>query len=146
MERGITKLLLSTKVIYNIYMENININIKGRNIKLTEAVEDYARKKISSLEKHITNDPEAGIFVQVELGKEVRDQMSGDIFVAAMDLDIAGEVHHVEVEQGDLYAAIDEMKDEMIRVVRGSRDKKRDMFRRGSLKIKEMIRGLSGKQ
>ena len=126
-------------------MTNINISIKSRNIELTGPVEKYARKKVSSLEKHITADEDASIFAQVELGKEVRDQMTGDIFVASIDLDIAGEVHHVEVEQNDLYAAIDEMKDEMTRVVRSSQDKKRDLFRRGSLKLKEMIRGLSGK-
>ncbi len=126
-------------------MSEINISIKGRNMKLTEAVEDYAIKKVKTLEKHISADEEAGIFAQVELGKEVRDQISGDVFVATIDLDIAGEVHHVEVEQGDLYAAIDEMKDEMTRVVRTSQEKKRDLFRRGSLKIKEMLRGLSGK-
>ncbi len=114
-------------------------------MKLTESVEDYARKKVKSLEKLLGADEEAGIFAQVELGKEVRDQMSGDIFVANIDLDIAGEVHHVEVEQSDLYAAIDEMKDEMARVIRTSQEKKRDLFRRGSLKIKEMLRGLSGK-
>ena len=121
-------------------MNEINISIKGRNMKLTEAVEDYARKKVDSLRKVITADEEAGIFAQVELGKEVRDQMSGDIFVATIDLDIAGEVHHVEVEQSDLYAAIDEMKDEISRVVRNYQKKKRDLTRRGSLKMKEDLR------
>lgn len=127
-------------------MANINISVKGRNIRLTEAVENYAQKKVKTLEKYINADEEAGIFAQVELGKEVRDQMSGDIFVASLDLDIAGKIHHVEVEQSDMYAAIDEMKDEMVRIVRSSQNKKRDLFRKGSLKIKEMLRGLSGKK
>lgn len=126
-------------------MSNMNISLTGRNVKITEAIEDYAIKKVSSLEKHISADEEAGIFAQVELGKEVRDQMSGEIYVASIDLDIAGEVHHVEVEQSDLYAAIDEMRHEMSRVVRNSQNKKRDLFRRGALKIKEMLRGFSNK-
>lgn len=121
-------------------MNEINISIKGRNMKLTDAIDEYARKKVSSLEKVITANEEASIFAQVELGKEVRDQMTGDIFVATIDLDIAGEVHHVEVEQGDLYSAIDEMKDEISRVVRNYQDKKRDLARRGSLEMKEKLR------
>ncbi|MGM0629253.1 MAG: ribosome hibernation-promoting factor, HPF/YfiA family [Patescibacteria group bacterium] len=127
-------------------MANININIKSRNMELTNAMEKYARKKVSSLEKYVKLNEDTAVFAQVELGKEVRDQMTGDIFVASMDLDIAGEVYHVEAEQSDLYAAIDEMRDEIIRVVRSSQNKKKDLFRRGSLKIKEMIRGMSGKE
>ena len=126
-------------------MGRINISIRGRNIDLTDAVEDYARKKIDMLEKHISAPEDAGIFAHVELGKEVRDQMSGDIFVAVIDLDIAGEVHHVESERGDLYAAIDEMRDEVMRVLKRSQGKRRDLFRRGALRIKEMIRGLSNR-
>ena len=127
-------------------MDNINISIKGRNIELTNAVEKYARKKVSTLEKHIKMKEDTTVFAQVELGKEVRDQMTGDIFVASIDLDVAGEVYHVEVEQNDLYAAIDEMKSEVTRVVRSSQNKKKDLFRRGSLKIKEMFRGMSGRK
>lgn len=127
-------------------MNSINISIKGRNIELTTAVEKYARKRVSSLEKYIKMEEDTTVFAQVELGKEVRDQMTGDIFVASIDLDIAGVVHHVEVEQNDLYVAIDEMKNEVARIIRSSQDKKKDLFRRGSLKIKEMLRGMSGKK
>ena len=103
-------------------------------------MESYVRKKLNSLEKVINASDDAGIFAQVELGKEVRDQITGDIFVATIDLDIAGEVHYVEAEQSDLYAAIDEMKDEIVRVVKSHQEKKRDTSRRESLKIKEKLR------
>ncbi len=127
-------------------MRNFNINISARNIELTEAVNDYARKKVLMVEKYIDADKDAGIFAQVELGKEVRNQMSGDIFIAEINLDIAGEVLNAKTEKGDLYAAIDEMKDEITRLIRRNKNKRRDLFRKGALKMKEMVRGLSGRK
>jgi ribosome-associated translation inhibitor RaiA len=51
-----------------------------------------------------------------------------------------------EAEEQDLYAAIDRSKDEVLENFRSMHDKKKTLLRRGKEKIKNIIRGISGRQ
>lgn len=117
------------------------MNFKAKNIDLTDSIKQYAEDKISMLEKYIDIESDTNIFAELEIGKEVSDQHSGDIFISILNLEIGGELYRVESETDNLYAAIDEVKDEATRVLRKGKNKKRDLVRRGALKIKNMVRG-----
>ncbi len=115
---------------------------KATNLELTAAISDYLNKKIGSLEKFInTNDDSASI--STEIARTSKHHASGDIFRAEINVHIAGKDFRAEAETSDLYASIDQVRDEMQKVLR--RDKKRTLhlIRRGGIKLKNIIRGLN---
>lgn len=118
----------------------MRINIKATNLELTAAISDYAEKRVSSLEKFINKNDESAM-ANVEVGKSTKHHQSGDIFRAEINLHIAGKNLRAVVEKDNLYAAIDEAKDEMVREITSHKAKQRTLLRRGGAKIKDFIRG-----
>lgn len=122
---------------YNIVM---NIKIKSKDVSVSPVVEDYVFKKLSLLEKFL--NPDNGALYEVELAKITKNHKSGDIYKAEVNITCAGKQFFVSVEKDDLYAAIDEVKDEAERVIVSRRKKYMAMIRRGSKKIKDLIKSL----
>ncbi len=121
---------------------SLNLNIKATYIELTDAIRSYVLEKIGSIEKLLpANDESAS--AQVEVGKETRHHESGEIFKAEVNLHFRG--HHLyAVERAvDLYAAIDLVRDEIVRQVNSSMEKKTTLVRRGGRAIKNALRGLN---
>lgn len=122
----------------------MNISVKATNIELTPAVSSYIDEKVGSLEKFILAADPATVRASVEVGKTTRHHHSGnDIFLAEINLYIDGKSLRAVSEQGTLYAAIDDMKDEIAREINTSKRKQRTLFRRGGAAIKNLIKGLS---
>lgn len=118
----------------------MRINIKATNLELTAAISDYTKKRVSSLEKFINKNDESAM-ASVEVGKSTKHHQSGDIFRAEINLHIAGKDLRAVAEKDNLYAAIDEAKDEMVREITSHKAKQRTLLRRGGAKIKDFIRG-----
>ena len=104
---------------------------------LTEALRAYVEKKIRPLEKLIDKE---GTLATVDIGKTTNHHQSGPVFKAEIILKAYGKSFTVIVEKEDLYAAIDEMKDEITETVTSFRDKKKDLARDGARTIKNMTR------
>ncbi|MCI0619825.1 ribosome-associated translation inhibitor RaiA [Candidatus Wolfebacteria bacterium] len=120
----------------------INTNIKATNIELTPAIRAYVEEKVVMLGKLI--DPNDTIArADVEVGQTTKHHQSGDIFRAEINLHIAGADLRTESEREDLYAAIDEAKDELMRQLRKEKTKRTDLVRRGGLALKRMLHRFS---
>lgn len=116
----------------------MNINIKATGIELTPAISDYVHKKVSSLEKYISN---SDVVAQVEVGKSTNHHKAGDIYRAEIHL-IGGGIDHYAVEEThDLYAAIDKVKDEVAHELTHTKGKKFAMVRRGQRMMKNAMKG-----
>lgn len=118
----------------------MRINIKATNLELTTAISDYAEKKVSGLVKFINKNDESAV-ANVEVGKSTKHHHSGDIFRAEINLHIAGKDLRAVAEKDNLYSAIDEVKDEMVREITSHKSRQRTLLRRGGAKIKAFIRG-----
>lgn len=116
----------------------INTKITSTNLSVSPTVEEYVSKKIKSLEKFL--DTNKQILYEVELGKTTNHHKSGDIYLAEINITCDGKQYFVSVEKDDLYAAIDEMRDEAEKVIISKRKKFLTTFRRGASKVKEAIR------
>lgn len=118
----------------------MNINIKATGIELTPAIREYAEKKVSAIEKYL----DAGIdtTAHVEVGKTTNHHKGGDVFRAEIKINGGGVDLYAVNEKDDLYAAIDLVKDELIRELQHSRGKNMKMFRRQQQAIKDALRGL----
>ncbi|MEK7642203.1 MAG: ribosome-associated translation inhibitor RaiA [Patescibacteria group bacterium] len=116
----------------------LRINTRATNIDLTPAIEDYILKRLEILEKFLKNTDQ--VLVDVEVGKINKHHKQGDVFRAEVHLRLPGEEFYATVEADDLYAAIDEVKDEIVREVSSKRKKALRLLRKGGARIKNMMR------
>lgn len=118
----------------------MRINIKATNLELTSAISDYLRKRVDALDKFVDKNDESAM-ADVEVGKSTKHHQSGDIFRAEINLHVSGKNLRAVAEKDNLYAAIDQAKDEMVREITSHKAKQRTLLRRGGAKIKDFIRG-----
>lgn len=85
-------------------------NIKSEKLELTDAIENYLRKKIDSLEKFLNVDSN-NLIAYAIVGKTTTHHAKGDYFKAEIKIKTPRKEFFVRVQKDDLYAAIDEAKD-----------------------------------
>ncbi len=119
------------------------LDIQTRDFTKTETIENHVREKVEQLRKYIKQGKDTTVIVNVEIGKVTSKHKSGEVFRAEINIQIAGNFFRAEAEKDDLYAAVDKVKDEMSRVLRENFSKRRDLWRRGSLRFKNMLRGIT---
>lgn len=114
--------------------------IKATNTTLTEAITNYVNLKLGKgvLEKF------AGSYeilsVEVDIGKTTEHHNNGEIFRAEVNVAVKGKILRAVSDKEDLYAAIDDVRDEIIKVLKDTKTKKETMWRRGARNIKKMLR------
>lgn len=118
----------------------MKINTKATNITITPAIADYIEKKVLMLQKFFSEDKE--VLVNVEVGKTTKHHKSGDFFKAEFHLVVDGKDYYATAETADLYASIDEVKDEIAEEIASKKKKTLKLFRKGALKIKNLIKGI----
>ncbi|MFA7252535.1 MAG: ribosome-associated translation inhibitor RaiA [Candidatus Paceibacterota bacterium] len=116
----------------------MRINEKATNMKITVGIKDYLYKKLAHLDKFITV-PADSVLCEVELGKINKHHKNGEIFRTEINLAIAGKNFRAVSEMNDLFASIDVAKDEMVRELQKSKDKKVSAVRRGGAKAKSNV-------
>ncbi len=117
-------------------------NIKGLNIELTPAINDYLEKRIAHLDKFIASNNSESTMCYVELGKTTQHHKNGDFFKTEISIHIGGKSFRSEAEENDLYASIDIATDGMMEELKSFKDKKISFVRRGGAKIKSILKGL----
>lgn len=118
----------------------MRVQIKATNLDLTSSIEEYARKRVAAFEKFLSSED----LVSVELARTTRHHKSGDIFKAEIFLRDSGKEYYAVSEKEDLYAAIDDVKDEIVREIKSYKGKMRTLFRRGGARVKNFIKRLKG--
>lgn len=121
-------------------LNGMNIKIKATNIGLTEAIEQYVEKRLATLE-NLLGEEDTGVRMEVEVGKITRHHKQGEVFMAEINIYIPHQNFRAVSEQEDLYATIDDAKEEIEREIVSYKDKKRTLFRRGASAVKDIIKG-----
>lgn len=114
--------------------------IKVKDLELTQAIEDYLEKKLATLKKFFSDFNEELVMVEIELGRTTRHHQTGAIFRAEINLSSNGKLFRVESERDDLYAAIDEVRDDLEREIKKFKEKKETVFVRGARSLKKAFR------
>jgi ribosomal subunit interface protein len=116
----------------------MNISIKSTNIELTPALKDYTEKRISGISKFTGEEAMAVI----EIGKTTAHHKNGDIFRAEINVTTTlGKQFRSASEKSDLYEAIDDVRNEIVRELSSAKGKKEALWKKGARKFKNMIRG-----
>lgn len=116
-------------------------NIKATNMELTSVVSDYVNKKIESINKLVNEGEEFSVYVEV--AKTTNHHKQGDHFKAEFDVLIKGEKFFAVSEKSDLFKALDDAKDEVVRRIKNNKKRKSTLFKRGAISVKKMIKGVS---
>lgn len=89
------------------------IEIKATKLELTSAIKDYVDKRLSSLVNICARYSPCDI--SVEVGKTSQHHHKGEVFFAEFNLTIPGASLRATSTTDDLYAAIDDARDELRR-------------------------------
>ena len=96
------------------------LQVKGKNVEVTESIRTYAEGKLRKLERHL-NDPTR---VEVELAVERNPSISQN-HVAEATVWTKGPVLRARESSSDMKASIDRLADNLSRQVKRYREKKR---------------------
>jgi putative sigma-54 modulation protein len=123
----------------------MNINLQGKNMELTEAIQDYVVKRVTNLEKLLKKIEAGGgeISARFEVSKNTNHHKAGEIFHADCHIDIKGQEFYSSADEEDLYQAIDEVKENLYREISKNKDRRQTMLHRGARSVKKMMKGLS---
>ena len=101
----------------------MEIKVIGKEIKVTEAINEYAERKLERVERYF-EDAKAEVTVKSE--KNVQ--------IAEVTVNANGEKYRAEAEEKDLYASIDKVIDILEGQIRKTKTKREKMMRDGSIK------------
>lgn len=123
----------------------MKINLQGKGIELTEAIKDYALKRVTNLEKLLSKIEIKGgeVTVVFEVAKNTNHHKSGAIFHADCLIRIDGKEFYGSADKEDLYQAVDAVKDSLYNEINKNKDRRQTLFKRGAVSIKKMMKGLS---
>lgn len=100
----------------------MHITIQGIGLETTDAIRAQVEKKIQVLAKYLHAD---AAVVEVEVGKTTGHHNKGQIFFCEAHLRVPGATTiRAREEAEDLYAAIDEVQDELQRQLVDLKEKK----------------------
>ena len=105
----------------------MKIKIIGKELKITEAINDYVEKKLDRIDKYF-EDAEAEVTLKTE-----REEQIAEIYVTAN-----GEKYRAVTEDKDMYASIDKDIDIIEGQIRKAKTKKEKMLREGSIRTMEV--------
>jgi putative sigma-54 modulation protein len=117
----------------------MRIVIKTNNFALTDAIRNYSEKKIQNLEKFLASFNSDSILAEVELSRTTRHHKRGDVFRFEVNLTVNGKLLRSESEQDSIYAAIDDVYEELAREIRGDKTKQNALFRRIARSVKKKM-------
>ena len=92
----------------------MEIKVLGKEIKVTEAINEYVEKKLERIDKYFEN-AEAEVTVRAEKNEQI-----AEVAVLAN-----GENYRAEAEEKDLYASIDKVIDILEGQIRKTKTKKK---------------------
>jgi putative sigma-54 modulation protein len=120
----------------------MQINLQGKNIEVTEAIKDHVLKKVTNLEKLLSNI-EGDVRVNFEVGKSTNHHKSGNVFHADCIIKMDGKEFYASADSEDLYGAVDEIKETLFKDIQKNKDRTQTLFKRGAISVKKMLKGLS---
>jgi len=112
----------------------VEINIRGKGIELTEALKDYAQKKIHKVEHFFHNIQQIDIELEVD---KIREQVESQVAKATVWM--SGKAVHASEASSDMYAAIDLLIDKLDKQVKKFKEKIIQEKRRESAKEKHIL-------
>ncbi len=101
----------------------MKIKITGKELKITDAINDYVERKLDRIDKYFEN-AEADVTLKTEKNEQI----------AEICVFVNGEKYRAVTEDKDMYASIDKDIDILEGQIRKAKTKKEKMMKDGSIK------------
>ena len=108
----------------------MKIKITGKELKITEAINDYVERKMERIDKYFKDAENAEAEVTLKTERELQ--------IAEIAVVVDGEKYRAATEDKDMYASIDKDIDILEGQIRKSKTKKEKMMREASIKNMEV--------
>ena len=95
----------------------MRIDIKSRELDLTEPLKKYIDTRIGSLDKYLKRFDEGLIRAEVEVARSTQHHRHGDVYYAEVNLTLPGKLLRATHEGGDVRECIDKVKDTLQREI-----------------------------
>src|SRR5512147_2268638 len=110
----------------------MEIVVRGRNVSITERVQEYVEKKIGKLERYLPIIDEARMELSQEETRSAQHRM-----IAQLTVRSRGRILRAEERDQDLFAAIDLVTEKMQRQITRFKDR---LYSRGQVRGAETVR------
>lgn len=116
--------------------------LKATGIEHTNAIDAYVGSRLRELEK-VLDPKEKSCIARVEIAKETKHHKTGaDVYKAELTMRAGKKDFRVTAtDEADLYAAIDALKDHIVRDVKDHRERVRQQQKDGDRKVKKALKG-----
>ena len=104
----------------------MKIKITGKELKITEAINDYVERKMERIDKYFKGIENSEAEVTLKTEREIQ--------IAEISVVVDGEKYRAVTEDKDMYASIDKDIDILEGQIRKTKTKKEKMMREGSIK------------
>jgi putative sigma-54 modulation protein len=105
----------------------MQLNVTGHHLDITPALHDYVAAKLERLERHFDHVTNVHVVLSVEKSRQK----------AEATINITGNQLFADVEDDDMYAAIDALVDKLDRQIRKHKEKVTDHHRNEGAAFKE---------
>lgn len=85
----------------------MNLHLTGRHVEITPAIRDYVVTKLDRINRHFDHVIDVNVIMTVE---KLDQKIEANVHLSGKDI-------HVQVHDGDMYAAIDGLIDKLDRQV-----------------------------
>ena len=110
----------------------MQLQIKGRNVGVNDAIREYVERKLAKLDKQLKEQTP----VEVQLVEEKNPSIAQNQ-VAEGTIWLKGRVLHAKAAAPDMKAAIDELSEKLVRQVKEAREKRTSVFKRKARVVEE---------
>jgi len=118
----------------------LKIHIKTKDLDLTPELSSLIHERMDVLKKFIDTEGDKDILVEVEVGRRLLGKNKGNVYRAEANVSGDGNVYRATTKSQSVTDALDDLKDEITRVVKRRQNKKNDLARRGGRMIKKLLR------
>ncbi len=109
----------------------MKIKITGKELKITEAINDYVERKMERIDKYFKGIENSEAEVTLKTEREIQ--------IAEISVVVDGEKYRAVTEDKDMYASIDKDIDILEGQIRKAKTKKEKMMKDASLKTMEVV-------
>ena len=92
----------------------MNVNITGHHLEVTPAIRDYVTSKLDRITRHFDHVIDVSVILTVE---KLKQKIEANVHMRGKDI-------FVQSEDGDMYAAIDNLADKLDRQILKHKEKK----------------------
>ena len=117
----------------------MKLEIFAKDIKVTPELKKYIEEKVRSFDNILGKSKEER-FCDFRVGRNAKSHSHGQIYFAEARVETPHKNYGAKAKAETLEAAIDELKDEILKKIRRNKDKKDSMVKRGGRKLKELLK------